>query len=158
MGISVLISGELDQPRRRRRRIGKICHSQTTQCHLRHSPRPRTPMGGDGVANGDCVCVLTLPQLKGNQSTRTRAATIAVRLRSPAVHRPGIPYQRGRSRSLFGIVMFPSRSPGCVSGCVHTLVKPAQGLDRPVGEECIRPVRPSWCSVHVAIVESLMCG
>ncbi|AWO98018.1 putative zinc finger protein 800 [Scophthalmus maximus] len=23
------------------------------KCHLRHSPRPRTPMGGDGVANGD---------------------------------------------------------------------------------------------------------
>lgn len=67
-----------------------------------------------------------------------------------------ISYKHGRSRRLFEMVMFPSLSLGCVSGCVHTLVKPATGLDRPAGEEYIRPVLSSWCSVHVAIVNSLM--
>lgn len=81
--VRVKYQGDRKGPRRDRVELKKICHLQITQCHLRHSPRPRTPMGGDGVANGDCVCVLTLPQLKrepidtdSGGNDRQRAATL----------------------------------------------------------------------------------
>lgn len=36
-------------------------------------------------------------------------------------------YQHGRSCILFRMARFPSHCLGCVSGCVHTLVKPSSG-------------------------------
>lgn len=56
----------------------------------------------------------------------------------------------------FRMVPFPSHCLGCVSGCVHTRMKPALGIDRPAREQDVRPVLASWCSVHVPIVESLV--
>lgn len=52
VGVSQICRADPEQFPWRRRGLRKMCHSQITRCHLRHSPRPRTPMGGDGVANG----------------------------------------------------------------------------------------------------------
>jgi len=65
-----------------------------------------------------------------------------VRLHSLVVLRLRIVYQHGRSLRLFGMVMFLSPCPGCVSGCVHTLVYADSKASR-------RGVYPSGASLMV---------
>lgn len=122
-------------------------------------------MGGDGVANGDRVCVCVscadaAPAKRGPVRQGTRAATTAVRLRSPAVHQLGISVSTRKIGRFILDAYLSSALPGMRKWMrTHThRLDLLQGLERPAGEECIRPILPSWCSVHVAIVDSLMCG
>lgn len=48
-------------------------------------------------------------------------------LSSSAPTRLGILYKHGRSCILVGMFRFALHCLGCVSGCVHTLVKPSSG-------------------------------